>query len=194
MNFPLKKVHFIGIGGIGMSAIAEMLPCFGVTVQGSNNVENANTLRLQKKGISVFIGHDEKHLKGVEAVVVSSAIHPDNVELMAARKMGIPVAHRSEMLAELIRFKKSISISGSHGKTTTSSLIAHLLVTAQMDPSFVIGGILNAKGSIAGAGSGDWIVAEADESDGSFLRLPSTISVVTNIDPEHMDFYKTFHN
>lgn len=192
MNFPLKKVHFIGIGGIGMSAIAEMLPSFGVAVQGSNNVENANTKRLQKMGIPVFIGHDACHLNGVEAVVVSSAIHPDNVELQAAKKQGIPVAHRSEMLAELMRFKKSISISGSHGKTTTSSLIAHMLITAGLDPSFIIGGILNAKGSNAGAGSGDWIVAEADESDGSFLKLPSTISVVTNIEPEHMDYYKTF--
>ena len=192
MNFPLKKIHFIGIGGIGMSAIAEMLPVFGVTVQGSNNVENANTRRLQAKGIPVFIGHDESHLKGVEAVVISSAIHPDNVELQVAQRQGIPVAHRSEMLAELMRFKKSISISGSHGKTTTSSLIAHLLVSAKMDPSFIIGGILNAKGSNAGAGSGDWVVAEADESDGSFLKLPSTISVVTNIEPEHLDYYKTF--
>ena len=192
MNFPLKKVHFIGIGGIGMSAIAEMLPTFGVAEQGSNNVENANTLRLQKIGIPVFIGHDATHLKGVEAIVVSSAIHPDNVELQAAREQGIPVAHRSEMLAELMRFKKSISISGSHGKTTTSSLIAHMLISAKMDPSFIIGGILNAKGSNASAGSGEWIVAEADESDGSFLKLPSTISVVTNIEPEHMDYYKTF--
>lgn len=192
MNFPLKKVHFIGIGGIGMSAIAEMLPAFGVAVQGSNNVENANTLRLKKMGITVFIGHDKSHLENVEAVVVSSAIHPDNVELIAARERGIPLAHRSEMLAELMRFKKSISISGSHGKTTTSSLIAHMLISAGMDPSFVIGGILNAKGSNAGAGLGDWIVAEADESDGSFLKLPSTISVVTNIEPEHMDYYKTF--
>ena len=192
MNFPLKKVHFIGIGGIGMSAIAEMLPTFGVAVQGSNNVENANTLRLKKIGIPVFIGHNADYLKDVEAVVISSAIHPDNVELLAAREKGIPVAHRSEMLAELMRFKKSISISGSHGKTTTSSLIAHLLVSAKMDPSYVIGGILNSKGSNAGAGSGDWIVAEADESDGSFLKLPSTISVVTNIEPEHMDYYKTF--
>ena len=192
MNFPLQKVHFIGIGGIGMSAIAEMLPVYGVVVQGSNNVENANTKRLQKSGIPVFIGHDESHVKGVEAVVISSAIRPDNPELMAARRRGIPVAHRSEMLAELMRFKKSISISGSHGKTTTSSLIAHMLISASMDPSFIIGGILNAKGSNAGAGTGDWIVAEADESDGSFLKLPSTISVVTNIEPEHMDYYKTF--
>ncbi len=192
MNFPLKRIHFIGIGGIGMSAIAEMLPVFGVEVQGSNNVENANTRRLQAKDIPVFIGHDESHLKDVEAVVISSAIHPDNVELQAAQRQGIPVAHRSEMLAELMRFKKSISISGSHGKTTTSSLIAHMLVSAKMDPSFIIGGILNAKGSNAGAGSGDWIVAEADESDGSFLKLPSTISVVTNIEPEHLDYYKTF--
>ena len=192
MNFPLHKVHFIGIGGIGMSAIAEMLPAFHVVVQGSNDVENANTRRLQSEGIPVFIGHDASHLQGVEAVVVSSAIKPDNVELQAAQAKGIPVAHRSEMLAELMRFKKSISISGSHGKTTTSSLIAHMLISAKMDPSFIIGGILNAKGSNAGAGSGDFIVAEADESDGSFLKLPSTISVVTNIEPEHLDYYKTF--
>ncbi|MGN0920024.1 MAG: UDP-N-acetylmuramate--L-alanine ligase [Alphaproteobacteria bacterium] len=192
MNFPLKKVHFIGIGGIGMSAIAEMLQVFGVVVQGSNDVENANTRRLKKQGISVFIGHDAGQIKGAEAVVISSAIHPDNVELMAAREGGIPVAHRSEMLAELMRFKKSITVAGSHGKTTTSSLIAHMLSAGQMNPSFLIGGILNAKGSNAGAGTGDFIVVEADESDGTFLKLPSTISVVTNIEPEHMDYYKIF--
>lgn len=192
MSFPLKRIHFIGIGGIGMSAIAEMLPVLGIEVQGSNDKENANTKRLKQKGFQIFIGHKPENLKGCEAVVISTAIHPDNVELLEAKRLHLPIAHRSEMLAELLKYKRSICVAGTHGKTTTSSLIAHLLMTAQMDPSFIIGGILNSQKSNAGAGQGDWVVAEADESDGSFLKLPTTVAVVTNIEPEHLDFYKTF--
>ena len=194
LTLPLKKIHFIGIGGIGMSAIAEMLYDLDIDVQGSNNVANANTDRLEKQGIPVFIGHDINHLDGSDAVVISSAIHPDNPELVEARRRGLPVAHRSEMLAEILKYKQSICVSGTHGKTTTSSLIASLMVEAGKKPSFIIGGILNAKSSNAQLGRGDWVVVEADESDGSFLRLPTTISVITNIDPEHLDYYQTFEN
>ena len=194
INIPLKKIHFIGIGGIGMSAIAEMLKDLGVAVQGSNNTENGNTERIRKQGIPVFIGHDANHLDGADAVVISSAIQPDNPELVEARRRGLPVGHRSEMLAEILKYKRSICVSGTHGKTTTSSLIASLLMEGGKKPSFIIGGILNAQASNARLGKGEWVVVEADESDGSFLRLPTTISVVTNIDPEHMEFYKTFDN
>lgn len=194
LTLPLHKIHFIGIGGIGMSAIAEMLDDLGIGVQGSNNVENANTIRVAKQGIPVYIGHDASHLDGVDAVVISSAIQPDNPELIEARRRGLAVGHRSEMLAEILKYKQSICVSGTHGKTTTSSLIASLMMEGGKKPSFVIGGILNAQASNARLGKGDWVVVEADESDGSFLRLPTTISVITNIDPEHMEFYKTFEN
>lgn len=192
MTFPLKRIHFIGIGGIGMSAIAEMLPALNIQAQGSNDKENANTKRLREKGFRLFIGHRAENLQGCDAVVVSSAIHPDNVEFVAAKKLNLPIAHRSEMLAELLKYKRSICVAGTHGKTTTSSLIAHLLMTDGKDPSFIIGGILNSQKSNAGVGQGAWVVAEADESDGSFLKLPTTVSVVTNIEPEHLDYYKTF--
>lgn len=191
---PLKRIHFIGIGGIGMSAIAEMLDDLGIAVQGSDAKESPNTIRVRKKGIPVYIGHDVKNLKGVDAVVVSTAIHPDNVELVEAKKRGIPVGHRSEMLAEILRFKQSVCVSGTHGKTTTSSLIASIMMQARLRPSFVIGGILNSQSSNARLGKGNYVVVEADESDGSFLKLPTTISVITNIDPEHMDYYKSFDN
>ena len=194
LPLPLRKIHFIGIGGIGMSAIAEMLHDIGVNVQGSNNVENANTIRVAKQGIPVFIGHDTGHLDGADAVVISSAIKSDNPELVEARRRGLAIGHRSEMLAEILKYKQSVCVSGTHGKTTTSSLIASLMVEAGQKPSFIIGGILNAKASNAQLGKGDWVVVEADESDGSFLRLPTTISVITNIDPEHLDYYKTFEN
>ena len=192
LSCPLKKIHFIGIGGIGMSAIAEMLDDLGISVQGSDAKESANTLRVRKSGIPVFIGHKKENLKGVDAVVISSAIKQDNPELEEARKQGIPIGHRSEMLAEILNYKRSICISGTHGKTTTSSLLASILLQAKWNPSFVIGGILNSQSSNARLGKGDYVVVEADESDGSFLKLPTTISVVTNIDPEHMDHYKTF--
>lgn len=193
-TIPLKKIHFIGIGGIGMSAIAEMLDDLGLKVQGSDAKESNNTIRVRKKGIPVFIGHDKKNLKGVDAVVISSAINPDNPELIEAKKLGLSIGHRSEMLAEILRFKQSICVSGTHGKTTTSSLIASMLMQARLNPSFVIGGILNSQASNARLGKGKYVVVEADESDGSFLKLPTTISVVTNIDPEHMNYYKTFDN
>ncbi len=189
---PLKKIHFIGIGGIGMSAIAEMLDDLGVKVQGSDAKENSNTIRIRRKGIPVFIGHSSDHLTGVDAVVISSAIHENNPELREARRLGLPVGHRSEMLAEILHYKQSICVSGTHGKTTTSSLIASVLMQARLKPSFVIGGILNSQASNARLGRGKYVVVEADESDGSFLKLPTTISVITNIDPEHMDFYQTY--
>ena len=191
MDFPFTRVHFIGIGGIGMSAIAEMLKEYGVEVQGSNDKENDNTLRLKKQNIPVFIGHDVKNLGSADCVVVSTAT-TNNIETLAAKEKHIPVAHRSEMLAEVLKRKKSICIAGTHGKTTTSSLIANILMEAQLNPSFIIGGILNSHKSNAQMGRGEWVVAEADESDGSFLKLPATVAVVTNIDPEHLDYYKTF--
>jgi len=194
LPLPLQKIHFVGIGGIGMSAIAEMLHDMGMVVQGSNNVRNANTDRVARQGIPVFIGHDTGNLDGADAVVISSAIKSDNPELVEARRRGLAIGHRSEMLAEILKYKKSICVSGTHGKTTTSSLIASLMVEAGQKPSFIIGGILNAKASNAQLGKGDWVVVEADESDGSFLRLPTTISVITNIDPEHLDYYQTFEN
>ncbi len=194
LTCPLRKIHFIGIGGIGMSAIAEMMLDLGIGVQGSDAKASANTERLQKSGIPVFIGHNGANLSGVDAVVVSSAIQPDNPELLEARRRGLPVGHRSEMLAEILQYKQSICVSGTHGKTTTSSLITSVLMAAGLDPSFIIGGILNAQRSNARLGKGDYVVVEADESDGSFLRLPTNISIVTNIDAEHMDYYKTFEN
>jgi len=190
-NLPFKCVHFVGIGGIGMSAVAEMVQALGIQVQGSDKTENDNIKRLRQKGIKVFIGQKEENLTDADAVVFSTATK-DNVEVKAAIQKGLSIAHRSEMLAELLKLKHSICVAGTHGKTTTSSLIASILIEANFNPSFIIGGILNSQHSNAQMGSGDWVVAEADESDGSFLRLPSTISVVTNIDPEHMDFYKTF--
>ncbi len=190
-NFPFHCVHFVGIGGIGMSAIAEMVQALGITVQGSDQQENDNIKRLRQKGIEIFIGQKEENLQNADAVVYSTATK-DNIEVKSALKKGLAVGHRSEMLAELLKLKHSICIAGTHGKTTTSSLIASILMAANFNPSFIIGGILNSERSNAQMGTGNWVVAEADESDGSFLRLPSTISVVTNIDPEHMDFYKTF--
>ena len=191
VNLPFQCVHFVGIGGIGMSAVAEMVQALGIPVQGSDKQENDNIKRLRDKGMTIFIGQKAENIQNADAVVYSTATK-ENVEVLEALKKGIAVAHRSEMLAELLKLKHSICVAGTHGKTTTSSLIASILMTAGLNPSFIIGGILNSKKSNAQMGSGDWVVAEADESDGSFLRLPSTISVVTNIDPEHMDYYKTF--
>ena len=193
MVLAFKKVHFVGIGGIGMSGVAEMLYAVGVNVQGSNDKENDNTKRLCTQNIDVMIGHSPDNLKDADCVVVSTAT-VNNVEVIAAKDKHIPILHRSEMLAELLKLKQSICVAGTHGKTTTSSLIASVLLEGQMQPSFIIGGIVNAYKTNAHIEHGDWIIAEADESDGSFLRLPSTISVVTNIDPEHLDYYKTFEN
>jgi UDP-N-acetylmuramate--alanine ligase len=187
-------IHFIGIGGIGMSGIAEVLCASGFSVTGSDASENANVKRLRAKGVQVYVGHVGSQVEGSAVVVTSTAIRPDNPELIAARLLHIPVMRRAEMLAELMRLRQSICVSGTHGKTTTTSLCAALLDTAEADPTVVNGGIINAYGTNARLGSGDWFVAEADESDGSFLKLPSTIAVVTNIDPEHMEHYGTFAN
>ena len=193
-TLPLQPgiIHFVGIGGIGMSGIAELLHNLGYPVQGSDRAENNNTRRLRHLGVPVMIGHEETNLGGAQVVVVSSAIKADNPEIVAARKRLVPVLRRAEMLAELMRFKWSIAIGGTHGKTTTTSLIAHLLDAAGLDPTVVNGGIINAWGSNARLGGGQWMVAEADESDGTLVKLPATIAVVTNIDPEHLDHYGTF--
>jgi UDP-N-acetylmuramate--alanine ligase len=188
----VKVIHFIGIGGIGMSGIAEVLFNLGYEVRGSDIAENANIHRLRQKGIMVSIGHDASYVQGAQVIVVSSDIKSTNIELKAARDQRIPVIRRAEMLAELMRFKLSVAISGTHGKTTTTSLMAALFDAALLDATVVNGGIINAYGTNARLGKGEWIIVEADESDGSFTRLPATIAVVTNIDPEHMDFYTDF--
>lgn len=188
----VKVIHFIGIGGIGMSGIAEVLFNLGYEVRGSDIAENANVHRLRQKGIVITIGHEAANVQGAQVVVISSDIKTHNVELQAARAQRIPVIRRAEMLAELMRFKLSVAISGTHGKTTTTSLMAALFDAALLDATVVNGGIINAYGTNARLGKGEWIIVEADESDGSFTRLPATIAVVTNIDPEHMDFYASF--
>ncbi|WP_068314851.1 UDP-N-acetylmuramate--L-alanine ligase [Polycladidibacter hongkongensis] len=192
MPVELGPVHFVGIGGIGMSGIAEVLHTLGYTVQGSDLNENANVLRLREKGIKVMIGQRAENLEGAEVCVISSAIKGDNPELMGARERKMPVVRRAEMLAELMRFKQSIAIGGTHGKTTTTSMVAALLEAGEMDPTVINGGIINAYGTNARMGGGDWMVVEADESDGTFVKLPADIAVVTNIDPEHLDHYGDF--
>ena len=194
MKLPtnLGAIHFIGIGGIGMSGIAEVLHNLGYRVQGSDAAESSNSKRLKELGISVFIGHDSQHLGEAEVVVVSTAIKRDNPELLLAREKRIPVVRRAEMLAELMRLKTSIAVAGTHGKTTTTSLVSALLVAGKFDPTIINGGIINAYGTNSRLGAGEWMVVEADESDGTFLKLPAAIAVVTNIDPEHLDHFKTF--
>ncbi|PPR77720.1 MAG: UDP-N-acetylmuramate--L-alanine ligase [Alphaproteobacteria bacterium MarineAlpha2_Bin1] len=195
-TLPLNigPIHFVGIGGIGMSGIAEIMHELGYKVQGSDISKNTNILRLQKLGIKVKIGHSKENISNVGVVVVSSAINFDNPELIASRENFIPVVKRAEMLAELMRFKWSIAVGGTHGKTTTTSMIASVLERAQFDPTVINGGIINAYDTNARKGSSDWMVVEADESDGSFVKLPATVAIVTNIDPEHLDFYKNFEN
>jgi UDP-N-acetylmuramate--alanine ligase len=188
----IGTIHFVGIGGIGMSGIAELLHNLGYSVQGSDRGENANTGRLKGLGIPLSVGHDEANLGAAQVVVISSAIKPDNPEVVAARKRLLPVVRRAEMLGELMRLKWSIAVGGTHGKTTTTSLVAAVLDAAGMDPTVVNGGIINAWGSNTRLGGGDWMVAEADESDGTMVKLPATIAVVTNIDPEHLDHYGSF--
>lgn len=191
--FDIGPVHFVGLGGIGMSGIAEIMLRIGYQVQGSDAKASANTERLEKLGARVFIGHDAAHVgDGVSAVVYSTAVKPDNPELKVARERRIPLVRRAEMLAELMRLQFSIAVGGTHGKTTTTSMVAALLDAAGFDPTVVNGGIINAYGTNAKVGDGDWIVVEADESDGSFLRLKSTVAIVTNIDPEHLDHYGDF--
>lgn len=188
----LGCLHFVGIGGIGMSGIAEILHALGAQVQGSDIAENANVIRLRAKGIPIAIGHDAKNLGKARAIIVSSAVQADNPEVIEAHKRDLPVIPRADMLKELMRMKWGVGVAGSHGKTTTTSLIGHMLDVGGLEPTVITGGIVNAYGTNARLGHGDWIVVETDESDGSFVRLPCTVSVVTNIDPEHMDYYKKF--
>lgn len=190
MKRKVQKVHFVGIGGIGMSGLAEVLLNLGYQVSGSDLVESETTLRLRKLGAEIAIGHRAENLKEADVVVISSAVRPDNPEVLSAQERLIPVIPRAEMLAELMRMKYGIAIAGAHGKTTTTSMIATVLAQAGLDPTAVIGGKLNSFGSNAKLGEGEILVAEADESDGSFLQLSPIIAVVTNIDPEHLDYYK----
>ena len=194
MKLPrdIGPVHFVGIGGIGMSGIAEVMVNLGYTVQGSDQAEGANVKRLRELGVKIAIGHASGNLAGAEVVVISSAIRSDNPELMAARAQRLPVVRRAEMLAELMRLKSCVAIAGTHGKTTTTSMVAALLDAAGLDPTVINGGIINAYGTNARLGLGDWMVVEADESDGTFLKLPADIAIVTNIDPEHLDYFKNF--
>jgi UDP-N-acetylmuramate--alanine ligase len=190
--FDLGPVHFIGIGGIGMSGIAEIMLRIGYVVQGSDGKASANTERLEKLGAKIFIGHDAAHVEGASAIVYSTAIKHDNPEMAAGRALRLPLVRRAEMLAELMRLRFSVAVGGTHGKTTTTSMVACLLDAGGLDPTVVNGGIINAYGTNAKVGEGDWIVVEADESDGTFLKLKSTVAIVTNIDPEHLDHYGDF--
>src|SRR4051812_8325426 len=190
--FELGPVHFIGIGGIGMSGIAEIMLRIGYTVQGSDAKASANTERLEKLGARVFIGQDAANVEGASAIVYSTAIKADNVEMAAGRDKRLPLVRRAEMLAELMRLQFSVAVGGTHGKTTTTSMVAALLDAGALDPTVVNGGIINAYGTNAKVGEGDWIVVEADESDGSFLKLKSTVAIVTNIDAEHLDHWGDF--
>ncbi len=194
MKLPsgLGSIHFVGIGGIGMSGIAEVLHNLGYEVQGSDVADSANVKRLREHGITVMIGHAAANVDDADVVVVSSAIKRDNPELMAARAKRLPVVRRAEMLAELMRLKSCVSIAGTHGKTTTTSLVATLLDAGNFDPTVINGGIINAYGTNARLGDGNWMVVEADESDGTFLKLPTEVAIVTNVDPEHLDHFKTF--
>jgi len=189
MKHKVKHIHFVGIGGSGMSGIAEVLLNLGYQISGSNLSDNATTQRLSDLGATVYIGHADGHIASADAVVTSSAVQPDNPEVIAARTRNIPVVPRAMMLAELLRLRQGIAIAGTHGKTTTTSLIASVLAQAEMDPTFVIGGKLEAAGSHAKLGSGEFIVVEADESDASFLYLQPVLAVVTNIDADHMETY-----
>jgi UDP-N-acetylmuramate--alanine ligase len=194
MPADMGPVHILGIGGIGMSAIAEILHARGYTVQGSDQKDSANVKRLRSKGIRVFVGHDAVNLVGARFVVISSAVKPGNPELEAARAKGLPIIRRAEMLAELMRLYATVSVTGTHGKTTTTSLIAHLFTVGGLDPTVITGGIINEWGSNARRGEGPWMIVEADESDGTFIKLPTQIGVVTNIDPEHLDHFGSVDN
>jgi UDP-N-acetylmuramate--alanine ligase len=192
LPLTIGTIHFVGIGGIGMSGIAEILHNLGYRVQGSDVADSTNVRRLQGLGIPVEIGHRADNLGGAQVIVTSSAVKPDNPEVAAARSRLIPVVRRAEMLGELMRLKWAVAVAGTHGKTTTTSLIGALLEAAELDPTVINGGIINAYGTNAHLGAGEWMVVEADESDGTFVKLPATIAVVTNIDPEHLDFYGDF--
>ncbi len=192
MSHDIGPVHFVGIGGIGMSGIAEVMVNLGYRVQGSDASENANVQRLRTLGVDVKIGHDAANLGSAQVVVVSSAIKRDNAEVRAARERLLPVVRRAEMLAELMRLKQAVAIAGTHGKTTTTSMVAALLDAGGFDPTVINGGIINAYGTNARMGASDWMVVEADESDGTFVKLPADVALVTNIDPEHLDHYGSF--
>ena len=194
MKLPLDlgPIHFVGIGGIGMSGVAEALVNLGYKVQGSDTAETANVKRLRDKGVTVFDGQDPANIEGTAVVVISSAIKGDNVEVVAARANRIPVVRRAEMLAELMRLKQCVAVAGTHGKTTTTTMVAALLEAGGLDPTVINGGIINAYGTNTRLGAGDWMVVEADESDGTFLKLPADVAIVTNVDPEHLDYFKTF--
>ena len=192
LPLTIGTIHFVGIGGIGMSGIAEILHNLGYKVQGSDLSENANVRRLRDAGIPIEIQHRPENLGDARVVVVSSAVKADNPEVVAARARMIPVVRRAEMLAELMRLKWCVAVGGTHGKTTTTSMVAAVLEAAGLDPTVINGGIINAYGTNARLGEGDWMVVEADESDGTFVKLPATIAVVTNIDPEHLDHFGDF--
>jgi UDP-N-acetylmuramate--alanine ligase len=189
----VRKIHFIGVGGIGMSGLAEILRSMGFEVSGSDLKEGDNTGRLKRLGVQIRVGHAAAHVHGADVVVYSSAVSRENPEMVAALAAGIPIISRGEMLAELMRVKYAVVIAGSHGKTTTTSLVATVLRAAGLDPTVVVGGRMASLGSNARLGAGDLLVAEADESDGSFLRLSPTIAAITNVDPEHLDFYGNSH-
>jgi UDP-N-acetylmuramate--alanine ligase len=188
----IGPIHFIGIGGIGMSGIAEIMHNLGYRVQGSDVAESSNVKRLRAMGIAIAVGHAAENLKDAHAVVYSSAVKGGNVEFEEARRLNLPLVRRAEMLAEIMRLKSCVAIAGTNGKTTTTTMVAALLDAGGLDPTVVNGGIINAYGTNARLGAGDWVVVEADESDGTFLRLPSTVAVVTNADPDHLDYYGTF--
>ena len=194
MKLPrdVGPIHFIGIGGIGMSGIAEVMSTLNYKVQGSDIADNYNVARLRKHGVEVAIGHKADNIGVAQVVVISSAVKDDNPELIEARRRYLPVVRRAEMLAELMRFKSCIAVGGTHGKTTTTSIVAALLDAGNFDPTVINGGIINAYGTNARLGKGDWMVVESDESDGTFVKLPADVVIVTNIDPEHLDHYGTF--
>jgi len=191
LPLSIGPIHFVGIGGIGMSGIAEVLHALGYRVQGSDIADGANVKRLRATGIPVMIGHEPRNIGSAQVIVVSSAVKRDNPELVEARRRFLPIVRRAEMLGELMRLKWSIAVGGTHGKTTTTSLVAAVLEAAGLDPTVINGGIVNAYGTNTRQGAGDWMVVEADESDGTFLKLPATVAVVTNMDPEHLDHYGT---
>ncbi|RKF21209.1 UDP-N-acetylmuramate--L-alanine ligase [Altericroceibacterium spongiae] len=192
VGIDIGTIHFVGIGGIGMSGIAEVMHNLGYSVQGSDIAEGASVQRLRQRGIPIYIGHTGDNVAGVAVVVTSTAVKRDNPEVVAALEGRIPVVRRAEMLAELMRLKNTVAVAGTHGKTTTTSMIAALLDAGGVDPTVINGGVIESYGSNARIGDSDWMVVEADESDGSFLRLDGTIAVVTNIDPEHLDHYGSF--
>jgi UDP-N-acetylmuramate--alanine ligase len=191
LPFDIGAIHFVGIGGIGMSGIAEVMHNLGYRVQGSDLADNANVQRLKGMGVPVFIGQKAENLGEAGVVVISSAVKRDNPEVVAARERHLPIVRRAEMLAELMRLKLCVAIAGTHGKTTTTSMVAALLEGGGFDPTVINGGIINAYGTNARLGDGDWMVVEADESDGTFVKLPATVAIITNIDPEHMEHYGT---